>query len=158
MTRDWLIQAAVVWSRLTPGGKGLAHELEIRMNGGRNGDVSRQTIGNWSIASFCLSLSVFPLGLAASFLDSMGAWKYVPGRAAVIDVFFATCVLPPIAGAICGHVALRKIAANPELAGNHKYLATAGTFICYILVILWVSYVAFLLIIDIFDIRLINFH
>ena len=128
------------------------------MNSDRNGDVPRNAIRQLAIASICLSFSVFPLGLAASFLDSIGAWKYVPGRAAVIDVFYITCVLPPIAGVICGRAALKRIAARPELAGNYKYLATVGMAFGYILVTIWVLYVVFLLIINIFDIRLINFH
>ncbi len=128
------------------------------MNDGRNDDVSRHAIRRLAVASICLSLSVFPLGLAASFLDFIGAWKYVPGRAGVIDVFYITCVLPPIAGVICGRAALKRIAAWPESAGGYRRLAMAGMAIGYILMTIWVLYVAFLLIINIFDIRLINFH
>lgn len=127
------------------------------MEGGRDRNDSRHAVRNWSVASLCSSLSVFPLGMAAAFLDFMGAWKYLPGPTAVTDIFFVICVLPPVAGVICGRVALKKIAARPEMAGNFKRIAMAGKLIGYILAIPWVLYVALLLIVDIFEIG-IHFH
>ncbi len=130
------------------------------MNGDRNRDVSRHAVRRLAVTSVCLPLSIFPLGLVAFFLDSMGAWKYIPGRTTVTDLFIVTCVLLPVAGVICGRVALKRIATRPEWTGNDRRIAEAGKLIGYVLAIpgvLYATILLFLWLLYVFGVRL-HFH
>ena len=96
-------------------------------NGGRSAGSLNLAIRNWSIASLCFSLLVFVLGPAAW---ALGYW---------IELALSWPLLP-IAGVICGRVALKRIAAGQESAVRFKRFAEVGKAIGYILLVGWILF------------------
>ena len=74
------------------------------MNSGRNSDVSRYAFRKLAIASVCLPLSVFLLGLVTCVLFVTSALHEI-----TVGIVLVSALLLPIRGAICGHVAVRRI-------------------------------------------------
>ena len=122
------------------------------MNGGRNRDVSDNAFRKPAIASVCLPLLVFVLGLIMYVLFSMSAMHEM-----YTLMLFVSATLLPIGGAICGHVAVRRIDEGPESADKYRRLAMGGTIISYIFALIFVSLWALIVAVVIFDLR-IHFH
>ena len=123
------------------------------MNSGRNSDVSRYAFRKLAIASVCLPLSVLLLGLVTYVLLVMSAL-----HAITIEVVLVSALLLPIGGAICGHVAVRRIDEGPESANNFRRLAMGGTTISYMFALILFSVCVWIAYAVIFDVRLISFH
>ena len=96
------------------------------MNSGGDKHDYHQRIKNLAIASLCLSLLPFVLVPVAFILDNMD----LIGWAAHDTLMFVGIPLPTV-GAICGHVALKKMKARPETAGKYRRPALAGAIIGY---------------------------
>ncbi|MDE2912445.1 MAG: hypothetical protein OXL68_05910 [Paracoccaceae bacterium] len=126
--------------------------MEIRMNSDRNSDVSRYAIRKLAIASVCLPLCVFLLGLIMYVLFLMSAMREM-----YTHMLLVSATLLPIGGAISGHVAVRKIDEGPESADNYRRLAVGGTIISYIFALIFVSLWVRIVAATIFDLR-IHFH
>ena len=133
--------------------KGSVDEMGICMNGGRNDDVSRYAFRKLAIASVCLPLSVFLLGPVTYVLFVTFALHEF-----TVGIVFVSVLLLPTGGAICGHVAVRRIDQGPESADNFRRLAMGGTIISYIFALILVSVCVWIAYAVIFDIRLISFH
>ena len=122
------------------------------MNSDRNSDVSRYAFRKLAIASVCLPLCVFLLGLIMYVLLLMGAMHEI-----TTEILFVSATLLPIGGAICGHMAVRKIDEGPESADNYRRLAVGGAIISYIFALIFVSLWVRIVAGAIFDLR-IHFH
>ena len=123
------------------------------MNSGRNSGVSRYAFRKLAIASVCLPLAVFLLGPVTYVLFAMSALREI-----TIEIVLVSALLLPIGGAICGHVAVRRIDEGPESANNFRRLAMGGTIISYIFALILVSVCVWIVYAIIFDVRLISFH
>ena len=123
------------------------------MNSGRNSDVSRYAFRKLAIASVCLPLSVFLLGLVTYVLFAMSAL-----HAITIEIVLVSALLLPIGGAICGHMAVRRIDQGRESADNYRRLAMGGTIISYMFALILVSVCVWIAYAIIFDVRLISLH
>ncbi len=119
------------------------------MNDGRNDDVSRYAIRKLAIESVCLPLCVFLLGLIMYVLLLMSAMHEITSQ-----ILFVSATLLPIGGAICGHLAVRKIDEGPESADNFRRLAMGGTIISYIFALIFVSLWVRIVAAAFFDLRI----